>query len=70
MQALFPPSSKIVLPNLYETLFCTFKPTLVEPVKETIFTLVSFSINSPISSPVPNKVTKRPSGASCFFSTY
>lgn len=49
--ALFPPSSRIVFPNLFPTYCWTIFPILDEPVKDKSPTLLSLVIAIPISAP-------------------
>lgn len=53
MVALFPPNSKIVLPNLLCTISDTLYPISVDPVKEINSNLLSLIILSPIDPPPP-----------------
>ena len=54
MLALFPPSSRIVLPNLLWTSALTCLPTPVDPVKEMRGTFLSMTRAFPISGPSPH----------------
>ena len=53
MIQLFPPSSRIVLPNLEDTTSLTCLPIFVDPVKEISGTDLSFIKDSPIVDPPP-----------------
>ena len=67
MMALFPPNSRIVLPNLSATVFDTWRPIRVDPVKETIGTRLSLFNKSPEAFPITRFET--PSGILLFFNT-
>src|SRR5690606_19630917 len=67
IMALFPPNSKIVLPKRSATVFDTWRPIRVDPVKETNGTRLSLFIKSPEAFPVTKQLT--PSGTLFFSNT-
>lgn len=69
MTALFPPNSRIVLPNLECTISLILFPIYVEPVKEINSNLLSLIIASPIVFPPPNTVVNTPGGQLFFSNT-
>ena len=69
MIALFPPNSRIVLPNLFDTTSAACLPTGVEPVTDMRGIFLLFNSISPTVEPLPTINEKIPSGKLFSFKT-